>query len=95
MLVCALLHNFARETAGAARTRLSLRPLFEESVKKQQASGATRRGNYMHVREIVIANVETVIASAAKQSSFLACCAMDCFAALAMTVGAALRADRQ
>src|ERR1700689_154726 len=27
-----------------------------------------------------------VIASAAKQSSFLACCSMDCFAALAMTV---------
>jgi hypothetical protein len=30
---------FARETAGAARTRLSLRPLFEEGGKKQQTSG--------------------------------------------------------
>src|SRR5450756_1188496 len=68
MLVCVLLHNLARETAGAARTRPSLRPLFEEG------------GNDMHVREVVIA-------SAAKQSSFLACCAMDCFAALAMTGG--------
>jgi len=27
-----------------------------------------------------------VIASEAKQSSFLSCCPMDCFAALAMTV---------
>jgi hypothetical protein len=26
-----------------------------------------------------------VIASAAKQSTFLSCCSMDCFAALAMT----------
>jgi hypothetical protein len=61
MLVCAFLHIFARETAGAARTRLSLRPLFEEGGKKQQNPGETRRGNYMHVKEIVIA-------SAAKQS---------------------------
>jgi hypothetical protein len=30
---------FARETAGAARTRLSLRPLFEEGGKKQQNPG--------------------------------------------------------
>src|SRR5664280_308707 len=30
---------------------------------------------------------KTVIASEAKQSSFLVCCAMDCFAALAMTAG--------
>src|ERR1700686_1198071 len=44
MLVCAFLHNFARETAGAARTRLSLRPLFEVGGKKQQTPGETRRG---------------------------------------------------
>ena len=30
MLVCVFLHNFAHETAGAARIRLSLRPLFVE-----------------------------------------------------------------
>jgi hypothetical protein len=37
---------FARETAGAARTRLSLRPLFEEGGKKRQTSGrfAPREG---------------------------------------------------
>src|ERR1700675_707560 len=29
--------------------------------------------------------ISTVIASEAKQSSFLSCCAMDCFASLAMT----------
>jgi hypothetical protein len=30
-------------------------------------------------------DIEIVIASEAKQSSFLSCCAMDCFASLAMT----------
>jgi hypothetical protein len=30
MLVCAFFSAFARETAGAARTRSSLRPLFSE-----------------------------------------------------------------
>jgi hypothetical protein len=31
MLVCVFLHHLARETAGAARTRSSLRPLISES----------------------------------------------------------------
>jgi hypothetical protein len=31
--VCVLLSVFARETAGAARTRLSLRPLLSRRVK--------------------------------------------------------------
>jgi hypothetical protein len=44
MLVCVSLHNLARETAGAARARLSLRPLFEEGGKKQQTPGEARRG---------------------------------------------------
>ena len=44
MLVCAFLHNFARETAGAARTRLSLRPLFDEGERQTQTPGETRRG---------------------------------------------------
>jgi hypothetical protein len=39
MLVCAFLHNFARETAGAARTRLSLRPLFEGGEEFLQRPG--------------------------------------------------------
>src|ERR1700675_2638136 len=78
MLVCAFLHNFARETAGAARTRLSLRPLFEEGGKKQQTPGETRRG---------IAKVyPAVIASEAKQSIAQQERKLDCFAALAMTV---------
>ena len=33
MLVCVFLHSFAHETAGAARIRLSLRPLIGEGVK--------------------------------------------------------------
>jgi len=43
MLVCVFLCNFAHETAGAARTRLSLRPLVIEGVKRPQSSGASRR----------------------------------------------------
>jgi hypothetical protein len=31
--VCVFLHKFAHETAGAARIRLSLRPLIGEGVK--------------------------------------------------------------
>src|ERR1700730_2429377 len=33
MLVCVFYLHFARETAGAARTRLSLRPLLSRRVK--------------------------------------------------------------
>ena len=35
----------AHETAGAARTRHSLRPLFSGAKSFQQTSGATRREN--------------------------------------------------
>ena len=46
MLVCVFLHNFAHETPGAARIRLSLRPLFAEGKEfSLQTSGASRRGN--------------------------------------------------
>jgi hypothetical protein len=45
MLVCVFSHYLARETAGAARTRLSLRPPFKESGEKQQTPGERRRGN--------------------------------------------------
>ena len=33
----------AHETAGAARTRSSLRPLFSEGANEMQTSGAARR----------------------------------------------------
>src|SRR5882672_12530120 len=39
MLVCVLLCAFARETAGAARTRLSLRPRLAERVKSDASLG--------------------------------------------------------
>jgi|ERR1700680_1511337 hypothetical protein len=45
MLVCVLLCVFARETAGAACTRLSLRPLPSEGQKFAQTSDASRREN--------------------------------------------------
>src|ERR1700680_2153325 len=46
MLVCVFLHNFAHETAGAARIRLSLRPLFGEGTEfSLQTPGGSRRGN--------------------------------------------------
>src|SRR5450756_1329399 len=43
MLVCASLHHLARETAGAARTRSSLRPLYYE--------GGTNRPNLARNRQ--------------------------------------------
>ena len=43
MLVCALLVHIAHETAGAARIRHSLRPLFSEGESYLQTSGAMRR----------------------------------------------------
>jgi hypothetical protein len=45
MLVCAICAFLARETAGAAPTRHSLRPLFEEGQTNLQSSGETRRKN--------------------------------------------------
>src|SRR5665647_282710 len=42
MLVCASLHNFAHETAGAACTRHSLHPPFAAGDKRRN-SGASRR----------------------------------------------------
>ncbi len=46
--VCSCALSFAQiahETAGAARTRLSLRPLPSERVKRLQISGVSCRGN--------------------------------------------------
>src|SRR3954466_15718073 len=43
MLVCALLVHIAHETAGAARTRSSLRPLFSGGTTKRKTPGAMRR----------------------------------------------------
>jgi hypothetical protein len=43
MLVCVSLHTFAHETAGAARTRHSLRPLFSWAPMILHRSGASRR----------------------------------------------------
>jgi len=65
MLVCVSLHNLARETAGAARTRLSLRPLFSGGPER---TGQTSRETCGEIAKAYPA----VIASAAKQSSFLA-----------------------
>src|SRR5438046_2382182 len=45
MLVCALPVHIAREIAGAARIRHSLRPLTTEGERYIQTSGALRRGN--------------------------------------------------
>jgi len=46
--VCSCAHflvHIAHETAGAARARLSLRPLFSEGGSEQQTSGELRREN--------------------------------------------------
>src|ERR1700730_4013756 len=75
MLVCGSLHNFAHETAGAARTRSSLRPLIggqgDLIAKLGRKTPRDREG------------VFTIIASEAKQSSFLFSQKLDCFVARA------------
>ena len=81
------LHNFAHETAGAARILHSLLPLWREATTgKPRANHAARRRTcirYLKMNRISL----SVIASAAKQSIYQpARCQMDCFAALAMTV---------
>src|ERR1035441_10301520 len=43
MLVCASLHHLARETAGAARTRSSLRPLYYEGGPNRPSLARNRR----------------------------------------------------
>jgi hypothetical protein len=83
MLVCVFLHKFAHETAGAARIRLSLRPLFGEGKEfSWQTSGAVRREN----AESRLA----VIASAAKQSTYPLAAPWIASQALAMTADRAV-----
>src|SRR5256885_11609210 len=75
---CAVLFaQIARETAGAASTRSSLRPLNSGGPNEMQTSGELRREN-AQARS-------AVIASAAKQSMSQHKERMDCVAALAMT----------
>src|SRR5258708_35537748 len=45
MLVCVFLHNFAHETAGAARIRHSPRPLISRRETFGQTSGGSSREN--------------------------------------------------
>ena len=49
MLMRALLVHIAHETAGAARTRHSLRPLYFEGENYLQTSGDQRRELLIHV----------------------------------------------
>src|SRR5437870_240710 len=75
---CALLFaQIARETAGAASTRSSLRPLFRRGPNEDANLGRNAP------RECE--TISTVIASAAKQSISPHKERMDCFAALAVT----------
>src|SRR5260370_8925242 len=69
MLVCVSSHNFAHETAGAARTRSSLRPLFSKGGILQDKLVQVMRRD----REIVFVNeratLSLVIARACGRSS--------------------------
>src|SRR5215208_2709476 len=74
---CAVLFaQIARETAGAASTRSSLCPLFSRRANEMQTSGAMRReiakSYHRHCERSEAIHLST-------------CCAMDCFASLAMT----------
>ena len=46
--------HFAHETAGAARTRLSLRPLLFEGVNRRSSATAPRQGGRMPSRCLTI-----------------------------------------
>jgi len=78
MLVCAFLHNFARETAGAARTRLSLRPLFDEGERQNAKPGRIAPRDREGMSRRHCERSEAIHGAASKK--------LDCFAALAMTV---------
>src|SRR5258705_9971223 len=79
MLVCVFLVHFAHETAGAARTRSSLRPLYRERVKRTANLGrpAPRECGRSFLRHCERSDAIHVSA----------CGGMDCFVAalLAMT----------
>jgi hypothetical protein len=74
---------FAHQAAGASSARHSLRPLSGERNENSRPRGKT-------LGEIADSYL-AVIASAAKQSILSFCCAMDCFAALAMMLWAVLK----
>ncbi len=57
MLVCACYLFFARETAGAASTRRSLRPLFSRAKNFSNDPGASRRGVMQSRREDLISTI--------------------------------------
>ena len=65
MLVCVLFAQIARETAGAASTRSSLRPLIEERANEDANLGRQAPRD----RETIF----NVIASEAKQSHVSTC----------------------
>jgi hypothetical protein len=77
MLVCVFLHNFAHETAGAARIRLSLRPLFVEGKEfSLQTSGESRLGNAaprLQSGSLKIESVQFIERGQAQFSTVIAC----------------------
>src|ERR1700675_3182441 len=82
MLVCVFLCIFAHETAGAARTRLSLRPLvLFRGWQSTQTSGTSCREN---VKLCLNSSLRGALAT--KQSILPLLGAMDFFAVRAMTL---------
>jgi len=75
MLVCSI--YFAREAAGVASTRLSLRPLISDGFTlTQNLRKITRRDR----RGVGVLSLSLRGANATKQSSFVTEAKMDCFA---------------
>ena len=80
--------HIAHETAGAARTRSSLRPLYFWGQGFQQNSGASRRENAKSYSDPSTSNKREAFvqgSEATKQSIARRKERMDCFASLAMT----------
>src|SRR6202163_1429271 len=91
MLVCVFLHNFAHETAGAARTRHSPRPLISrrETTGITRANGAARSRSHVRHRHCEEHSCPPKPAFGRRRmrrsNPFFLCVALDCFASLAMT----------
>jgi len=74
MLVCVFLCKFAHETAGAARIRLSLRPLIGEGESFMHDSGASRCGNAESHHDVIARSASD------EAIHFYFVLTMDCFA---------------
>src|SRR4029078_11093740 len=100
MLMCALFLPIAHETAGAARIRHSLRPLFGEGDELQANLGRNAPRERETVSAVIACDKREAFAQGSACDEAIHVTAsgasggMDCFASLAMTVSDLIRFSR-